>query len=250
MEFGRAQFDEIDRYCKEKKIDWFASCWDEPSVDFMSNYDIPCLKLASCSLTDLELIKHYRTTGLPLIISTGMSTPNEIDRAVNIAGLEKLAIMHCTSTYPCAMEEMNLNMIRTLKQRYQCPIGYSGHEQGLPTTIAALALGSTLIERHITLDHAMWGSDQAASVAPMALIRLMNHIRAVEKAMGDGVKRVYKSEEPIKAKLRRKPKLLKSQMYDAIRKHILDAKKSEEPDRSLTDTPVHSHLEPATAKEP
>jgi N-acetylneuraminate synthase len=203
VEFGEEEFAEIDRYCRSKEIAWFASCWDEPSVDFIDRFGPPCYKIASASLTDDALLKHTAATGKPLIISTGMSTIEEIDRAVSLLDPGRLLIAHATSTYPCRPEELNLRMIGTLKARYDCPIGYSGHEVGLQTTLAAATLGACFVERHITLDRAMWGSDQAASVEPAGFHRLVRDIRVIEKAMGDGVKRVYESEIPIRQKLRR-----------------------------------------------
>jgi len=204
VEFTKDDYTEIDRYCKEKGILWFASCWDEPSVDFMEQFNPPCYKAASASLTDIELLKKKKATGRPLIISTGMSTMEEIEAAVEAVGTDNLLIAHATSTYPCPPEELNLRMIQTLKAKYpMCPIGYSGHETGLATTWAAVALGATFVERHITLDRAMWGTDQAASVEIGGLERLVNNIRDIEKAMGDGIKRVYDSELGPRKKLRR-----------------------------------------------
>ena len=203
VEFGEKEFAEIDRYCKDKEIAWFASCWDEPSIDFIDRFNPPCYKVASASLTDDALLKHTAATGRPMIISTGMSTVEEIDAAVSLLSPKKLLIAHATSTYPCQPDELNLRMIGTLKAKYDCPIGYSGHEVGLQTTLAAVALGACFVERHITLDRAMWGSDQAASVEPAGFHRLVRDIRVIEKAMGDGVKRVYDSELPIRKKLRR-----------------------------------------------
>lgn len=204
VEFTKDDYAEIDRYCKSKGILWFASCWDEPSVDFMEQFDPPCYKAASASLTDLDLLKKKKSTGRPLIISTGMSTMEEIETAVDAIGAENLLIAHATSTYPCPPEELNLRMIHTLKAKYPtCPIGYSGHETGLATTWAAVAMGATFIERHITLDRAMWGTDQAASVELGGLERLVSNIRDIEKAMGDGIKRVYDSEIGPRKKLRR-----------------------------------------------
>ncbi len=204
VEFGKDEYTEIDRYCKEKGILWFASCWDEPSVDFMEQFNPPCYKAASASLTDIELLKKKKSTGRPLIISTGMSTMEEIEAAVEAVGTDNLLIAHATSTYPCPPEELNLKMIHTLKAKYpMCPIGYSGHETGLATTWAAVALGATFVERHITLDRAMWGTDQAASVEIGGLERLVHNIRDIEKAMGDGIKRVYDSELGPRKKLRR-----------------------------------------------
>ncbi|MGQ9804647.1 MAG: N-acetylneuraminate synthase family protein [Chlorobiales bacterium] len=204
VEFTKEDYTEIDHYCKKKGILWFASCWDEPSVDFMEQFNPPCYKAASASLTDVELLKKKKSTGRPLIISTGMSTMEEIETAVEAIGTDNLLIAHATSTYPCPPEELNLRMIHTLKAKYpMCPIGYSGHETGLATTWAAVAMGATFIERHITLDRAMWGTDQAASVEIGGLERLVANIRDIEKAMGDGIKRVYESEIGPRKKLRR-----------------------------------------------
>lgn len=203
MEFGLEEYREIDRYCREKGITWFASCWDEPSVDFMRQFDPPCYKIPSAALTNTALLKHFQKTGRPLILSTGMSTIDEIRSAVEVLGIDNLLIAHCTSTYPCPPKELNLKMIETLRNEFPCPIGYSGHEVGLPTTIAAVALGVSYVERHVTLDRAMWGSDHAASVEPGGVERLVKYIRVVEEAKGDGVKMVYESEIPIKRRLRR-----------------------------------------------
>jgi N-acetylneuraminate synthase len=203
VEFGVEEFREIDRHCRDRGIVWFSSCWDEPSVDFMGQFDPPCYKIPSASLTDGALLQHLRKTGRPLILSTGMSTMAQIQAAVDLLGTDDLIIMHSTSAYPCPAEELNLRMIGTLCQAFDCPIGYSGHEVGLPTTVAAVALGARMVERHITLDRAMWGSDQAASVEPGGMERLVHYIRVTEEALGDGVKRVYDSEIPIMKKLRR-----------------------------------------------
>jgi N-acetylneuraminate synthase len=204
VEFGEHEYREIDRYCADREILWFASCWDEESVDFMEKFDPPCYKAASASLTDIDLLLKMKATGRPLIISTGMSTMDEIQATVYLIGEENLLIAHSTSTYPCPLSELNLSMIKTLNLQYPgCPIGYSGHETGLAPTWAATALGARFIERHITLDRAMWGSDQAASVEVIGLIRLVANIRDIEAALGDGVKRVYSSELPALKKLRR-----------------------------------------------
>jgi N-acetylneuraminate synthase len=204
LEFGAPQYVEIDRYCKQKGILWFASCWDEASVDFIEQYQPPCYKIASASLTDDGLLRHHRKTGRPIIISTGMSTLAQVDHAVEVLGKENLALMHTNSTYPSKLEELNLRVIDTLKQRYGVPVGYSGHEVGLAPSVAAAALGACMIERHITLDRAMWGSDQAASVEPQGFERLVKDVRAVQVALGDGVKRLFDSEVPVMKKLRRK----------------------------------------------
>lgn len=204
VEFGKDEYSEIDRFCKEHNIKWFASCWDEPSVDFIEQFDVPAYKAPSASLTDLELLKKMKSTGKPLIISTGMSTMEEIEKAVNSIGQDNLLIAHATSTYPCKVEELNLRVINTLQSKYpDIPIGYSGHEVGLAPTWAAVTLGACFVERHITLDRAMWGTDQAASVEIGGLIRLISNIRDIENSLGDGIKRVYESEMSSRRKLRR-----------------------------------------------
>ena len=204
VEFGPREYAEIDRYCAERRMLWFASCWDEDSVDFIESFDPPCYKAASASLTDIPLLKKMRATGRPLILSTGMSTAEEIDAAVKAVGRENLLVAHSTSSYPCPPEHLNLNMIRTLKAGYpECPIGYSGHEVGLAPTWAAVTLGATFVERHVTLDRAMWGSDQAASVEIVGLLRMVANIRDIERSLGDGVKRIYEGEISARSKLRR-----------------------------------------------
>jgi N-acetylneuraminate synthase len=203
LEFGESEYREIDAYCRNKGILWCASCWDEASVDFLERFEPPCYKIASACLTDTHLLQHHLATGRPMILSTGMSTFEEIDKAVDVLGTDMLILLHCTSTYPSSLEELNLEVIPTLKERYGVPVGYSGHEVGLATTVAAAVKGACIVERHITLDRAMWGSDQAASVEPQGLSRIVRDIRAVETALGDGIKRVFDSELPIRDKLRR-----------------------------------------------
>jgi N-acetylneuraminate synthase len=204
VEFGREEYAEIDRHCKQLGIDWMASVWDEPSVDFMEQFDTPAYKVPSASLTDHALLQYARKSGKPIIISTGMSTPDEIVRGVKAVGLENLAVMHCTSAYPCEPTELNLRMIETLRVQFpRTPIGYSGHEVGLVPSAVAVALGACLVERHFTLDRAMWGGDQAASVEPGGFERLVKYIRVTEEAMGDGIKKVYDSELGALKKLRR-----------------------------------------------
>ena len=203
LEFEEEEYDEINRHCRQNHIDWFASCWDEHSVDFIEQFNVPCYKIASASLTDDALLRHTRSMGRPILMSTGMSTLEQIDHAVEVLGKEDLVIMHTTSTYPALYEELNLRVIPMLKQRYGLPAGYSGHETGLSTSIATVALGACAVERHITLDRAMWGSDQAASVEPQGFAHMVRDIRLVETAMGDGVKRVAEREIPIIKKLRR-----------------------------------------------
>ncbi len=203
LEFELEEYKEIDRYCREVKIDWFASCWDEASVDLIAQFHVPCFKVASASLTDDNLLRHTRKVGKPIVLSTGMSTLQEVDHAVEVLGKQDLALMHACSTYPAYYEELNLQVIGVLRDRYRVPVGYSGHETGLPSSIAAAVLGACMIERHITLDRSMWGSDHAASLEPNGITRLVRDIRLIEKSMGDGVKRVLEREQPIIKKLRR-----------------------------------------------
>jgi N-acetylneuraminate synthase len=204
VEFNEDQYCEIDKYCREKGIDWIVSVWDQPSVDFMEKFDTPAYKIPSASLTDFGLIRKARSTGKPLILSSGMSTMAQIHEGVKIAEEKDLVLMHCTSTYPCEPEELNLKMVDTLRREFpEVPIGYSGHEVGLVPSSVAVALGACLVERHLTLDRAMWGSDQAASVEPGGFERLVKYIRVTEAALGDGVKKVYESEKSSLKKLRR-----------------------------------------------
>ena len=203
MEFQQAEYSEINRYCQEVGIPWFASVWDEPSVDFLEVYNPICYKVPSASLTDHNLLRCLRATGRPVILSTGMSTMEQIRAAVNLLEMDKLVLCHATSTYPCDPAELNLHVIETLRNQFPCPIGYSGHEVGLITSVVSVALGACMIERHITLDRAMWGSDQAASVEPQGFERLVKYVRVTEQSLGDGVKRVYDSEMSSLRKLRR-----------------------------------------------
>ena len=203
VEFGEAEYREIDKLCKALGIDWFVSVWDEPSVDFIETFNPVCYKLPSASLTDHSLLRKERATGRPMIVSTGMSTGDQIKDAVAVIGTDNLAITHSTSTYPCDPQELNLKMIQTLKDDFPCPIGYSGHEVGLITSVVAVSMGASIVERHFTLDRSMWGSDQSASVEPGGFRRLVKYIRVTEMALGDGVKRVYDSEKSSMKKLRR-----------------------------------------------
>ena len=204
VEFGIEEYTEINRYCRELGIDWFASCWDEEAVNFIEQFDPIIYKAASASLTDHSLLRAMKATGKPLMLSTGMSTMPEIFEAADALGLDNVLIAHSTSAYPCQLDELNLRMIHTLKEWFpNTPIGYSGHETGLATTVAAVAMGACFVERHFTLDRAMWGSDQAASVEPTGMKRLVKDIRAIEEAMGDGVKKLYESELGPREKLRR-----------------------------------------------
>ncbi|MEE1772135.1 MULTISPECIES: N-acetylneuraminate synthase family protein [unclassified Streptomyces] len=204
VEFGEAEYQAISEHCAKRGIDWFASPWDTEAVAFLEKFDVPAHKVASASLTDDELLRSLRATGRTVILSTGMSTPKQIRHAVEVLGSDNILLCHATSTYPAKAEELNLRVINTLQQEYpNVPIGYSGHETGLQTTLAAVALGAAFVERHITLDRAMWGSDQAASVEPQGLTRLVRDIRTIEASLGDGVKKVYESELGPMKKLRR-----------------------------------------------
>ncbi len=203
LEFDYEQYKEIDEYCKAKKIMWFASCWDEQSVDFMEQFDIPCYKIASACLTDDNLLKYTKSKGRPILISTGMSTMEQIEHAVDILGEDNLIIYHCTSTYPSDSFEMNLKVIPEFKKRFNCPIGYSGHERGISPSVIAVVLGANSVERHITTDRTNWGSDQAASLETSGLYHMVRDIRQVPEILGDGIKVVYPREIPIIEKLRR-----------------------------------------------
>jgi len=202
VEFNLDQYKVIDAYCKDKGIQWFASVWDTESIDFLKKFDTPCIKVPSASLTNKELLLACKASGIPLMVSTGASSQEVIDAAVALVGTENLLLAHATSTYPCPLNQLNLRMIETLAQKFNCPIGYSGHETGLATTIAAVAPGATFIERHVTLDRAMWGSDQSASVEPGGLLRLLKDIRSVEQSLGDGKKVVYEDEKKAMERLR------------------------------------------------
>ena len=203
LEFGYEEYKDIDAYCKERGILWFASCWDEGSVDFIDQFDVPCYKIASASLTDDNLLKYTRSKGKPILLSTGMSTLEEIRHAVEDLGSENLIIYHCTSTYPSNAEETTLRAIEAFKKEFSCPIGYSGHERGVTPSVLAVALGANSVERHITLDRTNWGSDQAASLEMAGLSHMVRDIRQVPALLGDGVKVVYPRELPIIDKLRR-----------------------------------------------
>ncbi len=203
LEFDKRQYAELDTYGKQVGIPWFASCWDEASVDFIEAFKPPCYKIASASLTDDNLLKHTRATGRPIIMSTGMSTQEQVDHAVEVLGTKDLILMHTCSTYPSSYEELNLRVIPAMRERYGVLVGYSGHESGLASTAATVALGACMIERHITLDRAMWGSDQAASVGPSGLTRLVRDLRIVETSLGTSAKRMMPSEVAVMKKLRR-----------------------------------------------
>ncbi|GAA5039117.1 N-acetylneuraminate synthase family protein [Microbacterium fluvii] len=206
VEFDRDQYLEIGDHATLRGLEWFASPWDVPSVAFLEDLEVRTHKVASASLTDLELLQALRDTGKPIILSTGMSTIEQIDRALDVLDPDKVVLMHATSTYPMEPEEANLKTIGTLRDRYAgIPVGYSGHERGLQISLAAVALGAVAVERHITLDRTMWGSDHAASLEPNGLEHLVRDIRVIESALGDGVKRVFPGELAPMAKLRRVP---------------------------------------------
>jgi len=203
LELGLSDYQEIDAYCRSKGIAWTASCWDEASVDFIDQFDPPFYKVASASLTDDALLRHTRAKGKPIVLSTGMSTIEQVDHAVEVLGKEDLVLLHTCSTYPAQYPELNLRVIATLRERYGIPIGYSGHETGIASSVAAAVLGACIVERHVTLDRSLWGSDHAASLEPNGIIRVIRDIRLVEQALGDGAKTLVPSEVPIMQKLRR-----------------------------------------------
>jgi N-acetylneuraminate synthase len=203
LELGVEEYREIDGFCRSEDLPWLASCWDEASVDFIAAFDPPAFKIASASLTDDALLRHTRAIGKPILLSTGMSTLEQVDHAVEVLGTRDLVLMHACSAYPAYYPELNLRTIVTLKERYDLPVGYSGHETGIPSSVAAVVLGACIVERHITLDRSMWGSDHAASLEPNGIGRLVRDIRLVESSLGDGVKRVVEREWPVLRKLRR-----------------------------------------------
>ena len=202
VEFGSAEYREIDAYCTEKDMAWSASPWDVPSVEFLCSFEVPFLKVPSAALTNDELLMACRDSGKPVVLSTGMSTMEEIRHAYSLLDPQNTIVLHCTSSYPAAPADANLHMMATLRRELSCPVGYSGHETGLQVTLAAVALGACVVERHITLDRAMWGSDQAASLEPVGLTRLLRDIRVIEAALGDGQKRVTDDELIMRKRLR------------------------------------------------
>jgi N-acetylneuraminate synthase len=205
IEFWEKEFNEIDTHCKKLGIMWFASPWDTESVDFLGKYNPPCYKIPSALLTHEEYLQHLKRTGKPIIMSTGMSTLEQIDQAVRILSDQSLAVLHCTSKYPCAMEELNLKCIDMLRKRYpHVVIGYSGHEPGvLPSVVAVAAHGATIIERHVTLNRSMWGTDHASSLERKGMENLIRDIRNLNRMQGDGQKQIYDSELPVIEKLRK-----------------------------------------------
>ncbi len=202
IEFGKREYQGIVRHCKKRKIDFLISCWDEESIDFAEEFEPVGYKIASATLTHDRLLQQINKIRKPVVLSTGMSTMKQIRHAVSLLNRKHLLLAHCTSIYPCHPSELNLRMIQALRRTFSCPVGYSGHEIEMQTTYAAVALGACYIERHITLDRAMWGSDQALSVGPSGFARMVRDIRIVEKALGDGHKRVYENELPHLHRLR------------------------------------------------
>jgi len=205
IEFEKPEYDYIDRYCREKPVDWTASVWDLPSLEFLLRYDVPFIKVPSAKITDRALLEETARAGKPLFISTGMSTLEEIDTAVNIVEkylLKNYVLFHCNSTYPAKLDELNMQMIKTLKDRYHCLVGYSGHEEELMPATLAPVYGACAIERHVTLDHKMWGTDQGASIEVRGMSFLFSRVHAVKLIAGDGIKTIYPSEEKMREKLR------------------------------------------------
>jgi len=220
IEFGKEEYDKINHYCKERNIVWSASPWDLDSLDFLTQYNLPFIKIPSAMITNEDLMFAAKRTGKKVIISTGMSTFSEIERAISILKLpgntaktlrpfhlnekadNNFAVLHCNSTYPAPLNELNLSAIKTLKNRFKCEVGYSGHEFRLGTSVAAVYLGATIIERHITLDRTMWGTDQLSSVEPQGLIKLVKGIRELEESFGNGEIKVTESEKSVRKKLR------------------------------------------------
>jgi N-acetylneuraminate synthase len=204
VEFGKEEYDEIDEHCKSRGIKWTASAWDVGSLYFLYNYQLDFIKIPSALITDEVFLRSISKGDVPVILSTGMSTLEMIDKAVEVLGKDKIkCIMHCTSTYPAKESELNLNCIKTLKDRYGVTIGYSNHHPGLVYMPVAVSLGAEYIETHVTLDRAMWGSDHAASIEPEGIYRLTKYVRGVESSLGNGVKTIYDSELPIMKKLRK-----------------------------------------------
>lgn len=204
VEFEKEEYDEIHEYCNQKGIAWSASPWDLDSLEFLDNYDLPFIKMPSAMMTNEPLMRAAARTGKKIIFSSGMSTLEETDKAVQWMREEQadFALLHCNSAYPAPIEDLNLSCIKTLQGRYNCEVGYSGHEFRIGTTVAAIYLGATILERHITLDRTMWGSDHLSSVEPQGLIKMVRGVRELELAYGDGVKRVTEGELPSRKKLR------------------------------------------------
>lgn len=203
LEFDLEEYKAIDEHCRKLGLIWFASPWDEQSVDFLEQFNVPCHKVAAAGLTDSGLLRRIKATGKPVILSTGMSDETQIDRAVRLLGRERLLLMHCVSLYPAPADKLHLRAIETLKERYKAPVGYSGHEMEPLLSPCAVALGACAVERHFTLSREMWGSDQKASIEPEEMAAMVRDIRLVEKAMGQPELRCLPEEKPVRDKLRR-----------------------------------------------
>lgn len=203
IEFGEQEYTEIDDYCKKKGIIWYASAWDIESVEFLEGFNIPCYKISSPSLTDKGLLSKIKSTDKPIFLSTGMSTLEQITEAVKYLGEQDLIILHCNSSYPASENELNLNIIRTFKEIFNCPIGYSGHEIGVYPSVVAMANGACVLERHITVDRSLYGGDQAASLEERGISTLCREAKRIKGYLGDGIKKVYDSEERVMKKLRK-----------------------------------------------
>ena len=203
LEFGLEEYKIIDKHAKKLGLDWFASCWDKKSVDFIEQFNPPAYKIASACLTDDELLKYTKSKGKPVILSTGMSTIAEIEHAIDILCKDNLILCQCTATYPTELAEVNLKVIETFKNKFSCLVGYSGHEKGYIPSVLSVVYGAVFVERHITLDRTLWGTDQAASLEPEGLRRMIRDIKNIAIASGDGKKIVYESEKPIIKKLRK-----------------------------------------------
>jgi N-acetylneuraminate synthase len=204
IEFGKKEYDEINKFCKKNEILWTASCWDIPSVKFIEKYNVPFHKVASACITDFYLLRELKKTKKSIIISTGMSSEKQIEKAVRLLTQKNLTILHCNSSYPAPNEQLNLSYITKLKKKYKNSIiGYSGHEINLAPTVAAVVLGAKVIERHITLDKTLWGTDQQSSIEPLGFARLIKDIRTVEKSLGQPIKKIYPEEKKMMMKLRK-----------------------------------------------
>jgi N-acetylneuraminate synthase len=203
IEFWEEEFNEIDKYCKGKGIIWFASVWDIPSIEFIERYDTPCYKIPSASLTDSKLLRALKATGRPIIISSGMSTAEETKRAMEILGEDNVILMQCTSTYPCKDKDFDINVVNTYREEYDCPIGFSGHEPGFLDAVIATSIGACIVEKHITMDHSMWGTDQAASLDPNQLKECVKSIKRINIMLGGHEKKVHEAEQSTKDKLRK-----------------------------------------------
>jgi N-acetylneuraminate synthase len=205
LEFDESDYTEISRFCRELDIHWFASPWDLPSIDFLEKFDVVAHKVASACMTDRSLLKSLNASGKPVFMSTGMSSLEQVDSAVKEIDNSRLILMHTVSVYPAKPDQLNLSWIDTLKKRYpHLPVGYSGHEVGVsPSVIAVAKYGATCVERHVTLDRSMWGSDQSASLEPDGMKRVVGYIRTIPVVSGSGEKHILDEEVPIAAKLRR-----------------------------------------------